>query len=89
MLSSSICDYSESYILVKGTLTARNITAQGQASNAVNKKVIFKNCALFNIYISRINNTKVDDAHDIDVVMAIYDLIECNDNFSKTSGILC
>ena len=88
MLSSSICDYSESYILVKGTLTVRNITAQGQASNAVNKKVIFKNCALFNIYISRINNTKVDDAHDIDVVMTIYDLIECNDNFSKTSGIL-
>ena len=42
MLSSSICDYSESYILVKGTLTVRNITAQGQASNAVNKKVIFK-----------------------------------------------
>ena len=30
MLSSSLCDYSDSYILVKGTIIAENIAAQAQ-----------------------------------------------------------
>ena len=34
------------------------------------------------------NNTQVDDAHYIDVVMLMYNLIEYSDNYSKTSGIL-
>ena len=51
-------------------------------------KVIFKNCAPFTNGISRINNTHVDDAHDIDVVTPMYDLIKYSDNYSKTSGPL-
>ena len=39
-------------------------------------------------YISRINNTQVDDAHDIDVAMPVYNLTEYSDNYSKTSRIL-
>ena len=35
--------------------------------------------------MSRINNTQVDDAHDIEVVISMYNLIECSDNYSKTS----
>ena len=53
-----------------------------------NKKVIFKNCDPFTECISEINNTQVDNAKDIDVVMPIYDLIEHSDNYSKTSGSL-
>ena len=30
------------------------------------------------------NNTEVDDAHDIDVVMPMYNLIEYTDTYSKT-----
>ena len=37
--------------------------------------------------MSRINNTQVDYAHDIDVVMPMYNLIEQSDNYSKTPGI--
>ena len=59
------------YILVTGTITVENKAAQGQANNTVNKKVIFKNCALFTNCISRTNNTQVDDAHDV-VVMPVY-----------------
>ena len=88
MLRSSSCDYSNAYILVKGTITAIRTVAQGQPNNGANRKVIFKKCASFTNYISRINNTQVDDAHDIDVVMAMYNLIEYSDNYSKTSGIL-
>ena len=79
MLVSSLCDYSKAYTLVKGTAAAVNTAA----ANNVNKKVIFKNCMLFIKCISRMNNTQVDDAHDIDVVMPKYNLIEYGDNYSK------
>ena len=46
---------------------------------------IFKNCAPFTDCISEINNTKIDNAKDIDVVMAMYNLTEYSDNYSKTS----
>ena len=52
------------------------------------KKVIFKNCAPFTNCISRIDNMLVDDAHDINVVMSIYNLVEYSDNYSQKSGIL-
>ena len=53
-----------------------------------NKGVIFKNCAPFTKCISRINNTDIDNAKDIDIVMPMYNLIEYSDSYSKTSGSL-
>ena len=50
------------------------------------KKVIFKNCAPFTDCISKINKIHVDIAKDIDIVMPMYNLIECSDNYLKTSG---
>ena len=44
MLRSSLCDYSDAYILVKGNITVNNTAADADANNT-NKKVIFKNCA--------------------------------------------
>ena len=73
MLRSSLCDYSDTYILVKGTITVAPATAA--APNNANKKVIFKNCEPFTNCISRINNTQVDDGHDIDVIMPMDSLI--------------
>ena len=57
MLRSSLCDYSDAYILVKGNITVNNTAADGAAANNTNKKVIFKNCAPFTSCISKINNT--------------------------------
>ena len=88
MLKSSLCDYSDAYILVKGTITVNNTTAQGAAANNTNKKVIFKNCAPFTICISEINNTQIDNAKDIDIVMPMYNLIEYSDHYAKTTGSL-
>ena len=82
MLKSSLCDYSDAYILVKGTITVNN-TAD---ANNTNKKVIFKNCAPFINCISEINNTQIENAKDIDIVMSMNNLIEYIDNYSKTSG---
>ena len=50
--------------------------------------MVFKNCAPFTICISEINNTQVDNAKDIDIVMTMYNLIEYSDNYAKTLGIL-
>ena len=51
--------------MLKETITIPNIAAAGAAANNANKK-IFKNCAPFSNCISEINNTQVDDTHDID-----------------------
>ena len=83
MLTSSLCDYSDAYILVKGTISVNNTAAQGVAANNTNKKVIFKNCAPFTNCISEINNTQIDNAKDIDIVMPMYNLIEYSDNYAK------
>ena len=50
--------------------------------------VIFKTCEPYTNCIDRINNIQVDDAHNIDAVMSMYNLIEYSDNYSKTSGNL-
>ena len=88
MLKSSLCDYSDAYILVKGTITVNNTAVADADANNTNKKVIFKKCAPFTNCISEINNTQVDHAKDIDIVMPMYNLIEYSDNYSKTSGSL-
>ena len=88
MLKSSLCDYSDAYILVKGTITVNNTAAADANSNNVDKKVIFKNCAPFTNCRSEINNTQVDNAKDIDLVMSMYNLIEYSDNYAKTLGSL-
>ena len=88
MLKSSLCDYSDVYILVKGTTIIDETSAVGSAPNNTNKKVIFKNCAPFTNCISEIKNTQVDNAKNIDIVMLMYSLIEYSNNYSKTSGNL-
>ena len=65
MLRSSLCDYSDAYILVKGSITVNNITAEGAAANNTNKKVILKDCAPFTNCISKINNTEIHNAEYI------------------------
>ena len=65
-----------------------NTAGAGAAANNINKKVIFKNCAPFTNCISKINNTQIDNAEYIDIVMPMYNLIEYSDNYSKTSRSL-
>ena len=86
MLRSILCDCSDAYILVKGTITVPN-TGTAAAANNRNKKVTFKNCAPFTDCISEINS-KIDHANDIEVVMPMYNLIEYSDNYSTTFGTL-
>ena len=88
MRSSILCNYGDAYILVKGNIIVNNNAGAGAAANEINKKIIFKNCASFANCISKINNTQIENAEYTDIVMPRYNLIECSDNYSKTSGSL-
>ena len=91
MLRSDLCDYSDAYILVKGTITA---TAPGVNKNANNirdkrnRPLILKNNAQFVSCITRINGELIEDADDLDIVMPIYNLLEYSKNYRKTIGSL-
>ena len=87
MIRSSLCDYSEGCILVKGTITVQT-TGVAAAPKNRNKKLIFKNCTPFIDCISGINNKEIDFVKDIDVVMPMYNLIEYSENYLKTSESL-
>ena len=90
MLKSSLCDYSDTYILVKRKITiiGRGADAAARQADEEDKGVAFKNCAPFTNCISEINNTQVDNAKDIDIAMPMHNLIEYSDNYAKTSESL-
>ena len=90
MLRSSLCNYSDTYILVNANVTVPNTAAAAaSAANPNNRKnIIIKNCAPFTNFIREINNTQIGNAKNIDIVLSIYNLIEYGKNFSKTSGSL-
>ena len=90
MLKSSLCDYSDSYILAKGkiTITGSGADAAARQTDERDKVVVFKNCAPFTTCISKVNNTETDNFKDFDIVMPMYNLIDYSDNYAKTSGSL-
>ena len=58
MIKSNLCDCSDAYILVKGTITVSNMAAAAEAAavaNNSNKKVISKKCGPFTTCITEIH----------------------------------
>ena len=84
VLRSNLCDFSNAYIIVKGTITVK----QGSKNSRKNRPLAFKNNAPFISCISKINNTLIDDAEDLDVVMALYNLLEYSKNQRQATGSL-
>ena len=91
MLRSNLCDYSDAYILVEGTII---VTAPGDnncGNNIRDKRnipLILKNNVPFVSCITRINGELIEDADDLDIVMPMYNLLECSKNYRKTIGSL-
>ena len=84
MLRSDLCDFSDTYIVVKGNIIVTN------PDNAKRNKVIaFKNNAPLINCISKINGVKIDNAEDLDVVMPMYNLLECSKNYRKKKQEVC
>ena len=81
MLRSDLCDFSDAYIIVKGGITVTN------PHNAKrNKEVAFKNNAPFINCILKINGVKIYNVEDLDVVMPMYNLLECSKNYKKNNS---
>ena len=80
VLKPNLCDYAQAYILVDGTI---------RATNAVNAtRLALKNCAPFTKCNLEINDEHVDTAENLDIVMPMYNLIECSDNYQDSSATL-
>ena len=78
-IKSSLCDYSDVFILVTGDI---KVTANNDTD------VAFKICAPFSTCKTEINDVFIDEANHIYITMAMYNLIEYSDNYSDTSGSL-
>ena len=78
---SDLCDYSDAYVVVQGSISVRGTND----ANRINKKLIFKNNVPFRSCISKINNTFVDNAEDLGIVMSMYNFLEYSDSYSMTS----
>ena len=80
MLRPDMSDYSDVYVVVKGTIDLRFA-----GNNAITQKgVVFKNNVSFMLCISQINNTFTDNLENLDIVMPIYNLLDYIDNYSMT-----
>ena len=66
-LKSSLCDYSDTYILVTGNITAT-------PNNAVTQ-VVFKNCAPFKNCRTEIKDLFIDNADFINITIPMYNLL--------------
>ena len=91
MLKSNLCDYSDEYILVKGTITVTAPGANNGLNNIRDKKnrsLILKSNASFVSCITIINGELIEDADDLDIVMLMYNLLEYSKNYRKTIGSL-
>ena len=80
LIKRSLHDYSDAYTLVNGTIIiiggSNNATDADKRTKEINKKVIFKNCALLTDCISKINRTQIDYTKDLNIVMPKNNLIE-------------
>ena len=52
------------------------------------RKMLFENNAPFTSCISKISNTFIDTAENLDIVLSMYNLLEYRDNYSMISGSL-
>ena len=82
MLRPNLCDHSDAYILVKGTIT---VTAPGVKRN---RPLILINNAPFVSRITRINGELIEDPDDFDIIMSMYNLLEYSKSYRKTIGSL-
>ena len=71
---------------MSGTKAVAEVAAGRENDNI---QVVFKNCAPFTDWVSKVSNTQIHNAKEIDLVIAIHNLIENSDNYSEILGSLC
>ena len=82
MLRSDLFGYSDTYIVLEVRISVRAT----ENTDIGQKDIVFKNYAIFRSCITKINSTLIDNAEDLGMVMSMYNLLECSQNYSITSG---
>ena len=83
MLRSDLCDYNDTFAVFEG-----KIIVTDSDNDVYEKKLAFQQNAPFTNCISKINNTLIDNAEDLDILNPMYNLIEYSKNYRKTTGSL-
>ena len=84
MLRAVLQDYSNAYIVVKGTTTVIRPN-----NSKISKSIAFKNNAPFVNSISKINGVLIDNAEDLNVVTTMHNLPEYSKNYRKKQPTVC
>ena len=82
MLQSYLCDYSDAFIIVKGTIT---VTGDNNRERKIGRK---KNNSPFINCISKVNNVLIDNAEGLYILMSMYNLFEQSKKYKKMTGSL-
>ena len=77
-LRSDLCDYSDAHVANNHWRRLFNKKKKSDKND--------KNNSPFRLYISKINNALIDSGEDLGIFIPIYNLLECSDNYSMTSG---
>ena len=78
-IASNLCDYNDAYTLVRSDIIMKGHQAT---------QVAFKNCATSTKCITKIDGTTIDDAENLDLVIAMCNLIKSSSNYSETKESL-
>ena len=84
MLRSDLCDFSDACIVVKGDITHTKTNGR-DFIDIRNRFLALKSNALFKNCMSKINNVLIDNTEHLDVVMPMYNLLECSKNYRKNN----
>ena len=87
ILQSDLCEFSDTYIVVKGDITLTKTNTR-RFTETRNRFLAFKNNAPFTNCILKTSNVLNDNAEDLDIVMPMYNLLEYSKNYRKTTGSL-
>ena len=79
-IKPNLFDYSDTYILLTGDIKFADVAAD--------TNVAFKNCAPFTRWVTHIKDELVEPDENFDIIMPMYNLIECSDNYGDSSGSL-
>ena len=75
-LKSNLCNCNNPYIIVTGDITV---------TGAPQRQVAFKSCAPFTKCITKIDGTTIDGAENFDLIIPMYNLIECSSSYFETT----
>ena len=81
LLQQDLCDYRDAYIVVKGTNTYRSKWC------CIWQELVFKNNVPFVSCISQINNTLIDNAEYLEIVIPMYIWLSTAKNIKKQQEV--